>query len=122
MPTPSGHTSAILASKVQGTSVYNKAGDKIGHIEDVVLDKMSNQIMFAVVGYGGILGAGEKYYPVPWSSLDYDKDEGGYVVPIDKDMLESAPSYDLEELTKGDGRSSDIRAAAYDYYKVEPYW
>ena len=56
MPTSSGHTTAILASKVKGTSVYNTGGDKIGHVEDVVLDKKSDQIMFAALGFGGILG------------------------------------------------------------------
>jgi sporulation protein YlmC with PRC-barrel domain len=122
MPTSTGHTTAILASKVQGTSVYNQTGDKIGHVEDVVLDKVSNQIMFAVLGFGGFLGAGEKYYPVPWSALDYSKEEGGYVIPMDKETLENAPSYDIDDLIKGDGASSDIRATTYDYYKVQPYW
>ena len=65
MTTSSGHTSAILASKVKGTAVYNDAGDRIGTVEDVVLDKQSNQIMFAALGFGGVLGLGEKYYPVP---------------------------------------------------------
>src|SRR5207248_6462476 len=63
MPTPSGHTTAILASKVRGTPVYNSEGDKIGTVEDVVLDKMSNNIMFAVLGSGGVLGMGEKFRP-----------------------------------------------------------
>ena len=49
MTTSSGHTSAILASKVKGTAVYNDAGDKLGTVEDVVLDKQSNQIMFAAL-------------------------------------------------------------------------
>src|SRR5947208_8620240 len=49
MPTASGHTKAILASKVQGTPVYNTAGDKIGTVEDVVLDKKSDHIMFAAL-------------------------------------------------------------------------
>ena len=56
MTTSSGHTTAILASKVKGTTVYNDAGDKIGTVEDVVLDKTSNRIMFAALGYGGVLG------------------------------------------------------------------
>jgi len=56
MPTPSGHTTAILASKVRGTPVYSSAGDKIGSVEDVVLDKMSNNIKFAVLGSGGVVG------------------------------------------------------------------
>ena len=53
MPTASGHTKAILASRVQGTDVYNKAGESIGEVKDIVLDKTSNQIMYAVVGFGG---------------------------------------------------------------------
>ena len=65
MTTTSGHTSAILASRVKGTAVYNDSGDKIGTVEDIVLDKQSNRIMFAALGFGGFLGMGEKYYPVP---------------------------------------------------------
>src|SRR4051812_11938656 len=71
MPTASGHTTAIRASKVKGTTVYNTAGDKIGHVEDVILDKQTDRIMFAALGFGGVLGMGEKYAPVPWSVLDY---------------------------------------------------
>jgi len=118
MTTASGHTSAILASKVKGTNIYNLAGDKIGHVEDVVLDKQSASIMFAALGFGGVLGMGEKFFPVPWSMLDYNPDKGGYVVPLSKDVLERAPTYRLEDLTKNDGEFSQIRAKSYDYYKV----
>jgi sporulation protein YlmC with PRC-barrel domain len=122
MTTASGHTSAILASKVKGTSVYNTAGDKIGHVEDIVLDKQSDHIMFAALGFGGVLGVGEKYYPVPWSVLDYNKDRGGYVVPMSEEELKSAPTYRLEDLTKNDGDIGNIRKTTYDYYKVQPDW
>lgn len=118
MTTASGHTSAILASKVKGTNIYNLAGDKIGHVEDVVLDKQSDSIMFAALGFGGVLGMGEKYFPVPWSMLDYSPDKGGYVVPLSKDVLEKAPTYRLEDLTKNDGEFGQIREKSYDYYKV----
>jgi len=118
MTTISGHTTAILASKVKGTSVYNSKGDKIGHVEDVVLDKQTDRIMFAALGFGGLLGMGEKYYPVPWSMLDYSKDRDGYVVPLSKDMLDKAPSCSLDDLTKHDGRFGEMRQRSYAYYKV----
>ncbi len=121
MPTPSGHTTAILASKVRGTPVYNTEGEKIGTVEDVVLDKMSNNIMFAVLGSGGTLGMGEKFRPVPWSMLDYDQDKGGYVVPVGKNVLENAPAYRMEDLTSDDGEQA-IRAEAFSYYNAERYW
>jgi sporulation protein YlmC with PRC-barrel domain len=119
MPTPSGHTRAILASKVKGTSVYNSDGDKIGHVEDVVLDKLSNNIIFAVLGFGGILGVGEKYHPIPWSVLDYDQNKGGYVVRMSKEELEQSPAYDLDDLTDDDGTA---RSETYTYYHAQPYW
>ncbi|TGV30203.1 PRC-barrel domain containing protein, partial [bacterium M00.F.Ca.ET.168.01.1.1] len=53
MTTPSGHTEAIAASRVIGTSVYNTEGKSIGSVEDIMLDKTSNGIMFAVIGFGG---------------------------------------------------------------------
>ena len=122
MTTSSGHTSAILASKVKGTAVYSETGDKIGTIEDIVLDKQSNQIMFAALGFGGFLGAGEKYYPVPWSLLDYNEDKDGYVMPLSKDRLKNAPAYDLEDLTRHDGSLGAVRERSYDYYQVRRDW
>ena len=122
MTTSSGHTSAILASKVKGTAVYDGAGDKIGTVEDVVLDKQSNQIMFAALGFGGVLGIGEKYYPVPWSLLDYSEDKGGYIVPLDKERIKNAPAYDLKDLTKHDGSLGTIREKSYTYYNVNRDW
>jgi sporulation protein YlmC with PRC-barrel domain len=122
MTTSSGHTTAILASKVKGTSVYNNAGEKIGTVEDIVLDKTSNQILFAALGFGGLMGIGEKYYPIPWSMLDYSEDKGGYVVPLDKARVENAPAYDLKDLTKHDGSLGSIREKTYDYYKVSRDW
>ena len=122
MTTSSGHTTAILASKVKGTAVYNRAGDKIGTVEDIVLDKQSNQIMFAALGFGGFVGIGEKYYPVPWSMLNYDENVGGYVVPLDKERIEGAPAYDLKDLTKHDGSMGGIREKSYSYYNISRDW
>lgn len=121
MPTATGHTTAIRASKVKGTNVYNTAGDKIGHIEDVILDKQSDQIMFAAVGFGGLLGMGEKYAPIPWSVLDYNEDKGGYVVPVSEDQIKAAPAYSLADLTQADG-AMGIREKSYDFYKVPRTW
>ena len=119
MPTASGHSSAIRASKVKGTSVYSSTGDKIGHVEDVILDKESNSILFAALGFGGLLGMGEKYAPVPWSVLDYSEDKGGYVVPMSEEEIKKAPVYDLKDLTRNDGSLGAIRDQSYAYYKVK---
>jgi sporulation protein YlmC with PRC-barrel domain len=120
MTTVTGHTSAIRAKKVIGTSVKDPSGAAIGKVEDIVLDKLSNNIMFAIVGFGGFLGMGEKFHPLPWSTLDYDDTENGYVVSLTKEELEAAPAYSMEELTQGDG--TQFRDRVYDYYKAPRYW
>jgi sporulation protein YlmC with PRC-barrel domain len=120
MTTASGHTSAIRAKKVLGTNVTDRSGKKIGEVEDVVLDKESNSILFAVIGFGGFLGIAEKYHPVPWAALDYDESQGSYVVDYTKEQLQAAPAGSIEELTRGDGLQ--FRDRAYDYYKAPRYW
>ena len=120
MPTASGHTSAIRAKKVIGTDIHDAAGKKIGEVEDVMLDKLSNNIMFAVVSFGGFLGIAEKYHPIPWSSLKYDKSKDSYVGEFSKAQLEAAPAGSIEELTRNDGL--DFRNQAFDYYKAPRYW
>ncbi|TIQ37047.1 MAG: PRC-barrel domain containing protein [Mesorhizobium sp.] len=120
MPTPSGHTDAIRASRVIGTKVYNSAGKDIGTIEDVILEKTANGIMFAVISFGGFLGIGEKYHAIPWSLLDFDPNRGGYVVPYSTEQLKAAPAYSIDELTIDDGRPA--REASFGYWRVEPYW
>jgi len=120
MATLSGHTSAIRAKKVIGTAVKDASGKSIGKVEDIVLDKLSNNIMYAVVGFGGVLGMGEKYHPLPWSTLDYDPEAGGYVVNLTKEQLQGAPSYSMEELVADDG--TKFREGVYDYYGATRYW
>jgi sporulation protein YlmC with PRC-barrel domain len=120
MPTASGHTKAIRASRVIGTEVKDNGGNVIGKVEDLILDKTDNAIMFAVVGFGGVLGMGEKYSPVPWATLDFDPEYDAFVVPMSKDQLQKAPVDSITELTRNDGVS--IRKQAYDFYKAQPYW
>jgi sporulation protein YlmC with PRC-barrel domain len=111
---------AIRAKTVIGTSVKDAAGDKIGTIEDIVLDKLSNNIVFAIVGFGGFLGMGEKYHPVPWSALKYDEREGSYVVNFTREVLEAAPADSIDALVAGNAVA--YRDRAYDYYNAPHYW
>ncbi len=109
----------ISASQVQGTAVYNLEGDRLGHVEDVMLHKLSGQVAFAVMSFGGFLGMGEKFNPLPWSVLTYDTSRGGYVVPLAKEQLQRSPAYDREELTNEDnGWGQRVN----EYYQVTPSW
>lgn len=87
------HGDIISSDKVEGTNVYNAAGDKLGSIDDLMIDKNSGQIRYAVMEFGGFLGMGTDRYPLPWNMLKYDVSMDGYVVPLDKAKLEGAPKY-----------------------------
>ena len=91
------HTNIISSDRVTGTSVYNSAGEKLGSVYKVMLDKYSGKVAFALMSFGGFLGIGEKYHPLPWSALKYDTSKQGYVVNLDKTMLAGAPTVDTHE-------------------------
>ncbi len=83
----------ISSDKVEGTAVFNGAGDKLGSIDDLMIDKRSGQVRYAVLEFGGFLGMGTDRYPLPWDMLKYDTAKEGYVVPVSKSQLEGAPRY-----------------------------
>ncbi len=89
--------SLIASDKVEGTNVYGPDGDKLGSIYNFMVDTMSGQVEYAVLQFGGVLGLGSDYYPLPWDVLTYDEDKGGYVVALSKDVLEKAPHYAANE-------------------------
>lgn len=87
-------TSRLIASnKVEGTAVYNRQGEKLGSIYNFMVDKETGEVEYAVLTFGGLFGIGGDYYPLPWDVLTYDEDQNGYVVDLDKDMLDKAPRY-----------------------------
>ena len=111
--------SLIAADKVEGTDVYILQGEKLGSVDDIMIDKVSGKAIYAVMSFGGFLGIGEKSHPLPWSTLKYDQSKGGYVVNLDKNMLEKAPTYDRTSdfvWTPDYGRQVD------KYYGAPTYW
>ena len=53
----------IASDRVEGTAVRRPNGDRIGHIERLMIDKVSGKVAYAVISFGGFLGMGEDYYP-----------------------------------------------------------
>ncbi len=87
----------ISADKVQGTAVYGEDGEKIGHVDQIMINKQSGKVAYAVMSFGGFLGIGERYHPLPWDVLTYDTSLDGYRVNLTRDRLEGGPSYGRDE-------------------------
>ena len=109
----------IASNRVEGTAVYDRAGEKLGRIEYFMTDKITGQAEYAVMSFGGLFGLGGKHYPIPWDMLDYQPDKGGYVVDLDKDKLEKGPSFAAGEEPDFDRRYDE---RVYDYYGVIYTW
>ncbi len=105
----------IASDRVEGTAVYNTKGEKLGRIENFMVGKLNGRVEYAVMSFGGLLGIGEDFYPLPWSALDYDTGKGGYVVDLDKDKLKSAPSYQRDSEPEFDRQYGE---RVYNYYGV----
>jgi sporulation protein YlmC with PRC-barrel domain len=59
----------VRASNVTGTTVYNTQGENIGSIDDIVIGKRDGRVKYAIMSFGGFLGIGESYHPLPWRVL-----------------------------------------------------
>jgi hypothetical protein len=96
--TATNETGDLIASdKVEGTAVYDRNGTKLGSVYNFMVEKRSGHVAYAVMSFGGFLGMGSSYHPLPWNQLTYDPAQGGYVVDLTKEQLEGAPTYSASE-------------------------
>ena len=83
------------SSKLVGMAVYNRANERVGDINDLILGP-DGKIASAVIGVGGFLGIGEKLVAVDFSELQLNRDADGTMratINSTKESLESAPDY-----------------------------
>ncbi len=83
----------IASDRVEGTAVRRPNGDMIGHIERLMIDKVSGQVSYAVMSSGGFLGMGARLLPLPWGRLRYSARFEAYELDLDEDELRRAPSF-----------------------------
>jgi sporulation protein YlmC with PRC-barrel domain len=110
----------ITAKKVTGTAVTNPAGEDLGRIEDLAIEKVSGRVVYAILSFGGLLGIGAKHFALPWEALHYGPDRDSYIVEIDPEVLRRAPGFDPD--TPPDMSDRRWGAQIHEYYGYQPYW
>jgi len=120
-PAQEGQPSSLIASDgVEGMPVYDVRGKRIGKVERLMIDKLTGEIAYAVLSFGGFLGVGADHYPIPWSMLTYNEKPDGFQVDITEEELRNAPKIEpgenWEQTTRA--RNQDV----YDYWEVRYYW
>ena len=118
-PKPKKH-SLIASDRVEGTPVRRPNAEKIGTIHRLMIDKISGKVAYAVLNFGGFLGIGAHYYPIPWERLNYNTKFEAYELDISDEELKKAPSFGAN--TEFDWGDRAREAQIYDYYNVPPYW
>ena len=114
-PVEAQETNRLISSeKVDGTAVYNTTGEKLGSIHHLMIDKFTGHVEYAVMSFGGFLGMGQSYHPLPWRTLTYSIDLGGYCVDLDRGRLERSPRYTMSD-------PPDWSDRAYRG-KIDEYW
>ena len=84
-----------------------------------MIDKISGKVAYAVLTFGGFMGIGEDYYPLPWANLKYDTQLEGYITGITEQQLKDAPKYSKSTSWNWGDRENDRRI--YNYYNT-PLW
>jgi hypothetical protein len=105
----------LISARVDNTPVYDSAGRKLGVIYSFHIDRLSGRVEYAVLSFGGLLGLGQSYHPVPFKLLHVNQEKGGYTIRADKEMLKGSPSYRPDSAPQW---NADYAARISDYYKA----
>ncbi len=121
----------LLVDNLIGSEIQNQQGEKIGDIENVLVDVDSGKIGFVTLASGGVLGVGDDKYIVPFNALQKKMPQGkdaqvgdpqlnqvAFTLNKNKDQLKRVPDGDIEEALTQQDQSRGI----HEYYGVSPYW
>jgi sporulation protein YlmC with PRC-barrel domain len=110
----------IESDRVEGTNVYDPAGNNIGEIKRLMIEKISGKVSYAVMSFGGFLGMGKEEYTIPWNKLEYDTSLGGYRTDITEEQLKGAPTFYRERDYDWSDRAREREL--HDYWDTPYYW
>ncbi len=110
----------LSAGSLIGTTVLNKQGEKLGKLEEIMLDLATGRVGYAVLSFGGILGIGDKLFAVPWNRLEFDQANEHIVMDANKELLAKAPGFDKNNWPKHP--NGQWVREVYSFYGNEPYW
>lgn len=110
----------MAAGTLEGNDVLNLEGEKLGTIQDIMLDVPKGKIAYAVLSRGGVLGMGDKLFAIPWTALTLDTARKCFVLNVDSQRLKDAEGFDKDKWPK----MADFTWASeiHDYYDQPTYW
>ncbi len=93
-------SSVLKASQLKGMNVEGVDGKKLGNVKDLVIDPDDGSIDYVVLDFGGILGIGKNFLPIPWDALELTADKKKLVMDATKRDMKPAPGFDKNQLAR----------------------
>lgn len=112
--------SIVKTKDIIGVDVNNGQNESLGEIHEIVLDKLSGEVRYLVLSFGGFLGMGDKLFAIPWNAINYDSQEDCFMLNISKDRLKDAPGFDKDHWP--DMADTTWGATIFNFYGTMPYW
>jgi sporulation protein YlmC with PRC-barrel domain len=114
------HPRVLSASTITGDAVVNADGDKLGQVEELMIDLENGRIAYAVLSFGGFLGIGDKLFAIPFEALQLDTENHRFVLDVPREKLEQAPGFDKDRWP--DFADPRFGQQVYGYYDIATYW
>jgi hypothetical protein len=116
------HASNVVKAKdeVIGVDVKNSAKESLGEICEIMLDKESGIVAYAVLDSGSFLGLGGKLFAIPWKSFYYDPNEECFILNVEKEKIKNAPGFDKDNWP--DMADKEWGGQVFKYYGAKSYW
>lgn len=108
----------LAAGTLIGDKVINQQNEHIGKIEELMIEVERGRVAYAVMSFGGVLGFGNKFFAIPWSTLHVDQERKCFVLNVDKERLKAAPGFDKDHWP--DWSDERWTTAINTYYKYTP--
>lgn len=114
------HHNTLRYDTLTSMRVQNPDGDDLGTIDDLVFDRESGQIRYAILSFGGFLGIGDKLFAVPWSAFFISPMEQKLIINVKRETLKNAPGFDRDHWPN----MADVEwgSGIHTHYGVRPYW
>lgn len=110
----------LSASTLKGDDVVNNTNEKLGTLEELMIDLNDGRIAYAVLSFGGFMGMGDKLFAIPWQSLTVDTAEKRLVLNVKKELLEKAPGFNKDHWPNMADHTWG--ASVHSYYGTKPFW
>lgn len=110
--TEMGHV--MRADILIGSEIRNLKDEKLGEVDDIVLNPEQRGILYVLATRGGFLGFGEKLVAIRWSDLRATEDHELYVLDVPAEAFDDAPAVD--------GRTFATTADAAWQRTLGEYW